>query len=120
MGKDQFWPAVFYFSMLVLFIWLVLKVTGTVQSPLWFDYGIPVGSFMLGILAFFRGFMQQFAKVEVRISVLETRVDMGFSRVDSQFRHIDNRFSQVDSQISRIDGDVKDIRRALTRYWRGT
>jgi hypothetical protein len=39
--KVSIWQILFYFSMFILTVWLILKVTGVIQTPLWLEYGIP-------------------------------------------------------------------------------
>ena len=89
MNKEKFWTWVFYGSLITLTIWLILKVSGFIQSPLWIEYGIPVASLILAILAFFREIMKNFARLEVSLAVLSTRVghldkDMEFVKQDIQ------------------------------------
>lgn len=76
--KLTFWRALFYVSWTVLAIWLVLKVTGIINTPVWLEYGVPIASVILGILGVYRDILNQL-----------NRVSMGLARLSAKLDHID-------------------------------
>lgn len=95
MEKVDLWRWVFYGSLLVLSVWLILKVAGVIQTPVWAEYGIPVASLIIGLFACFQGVVESFMKIQVALAVLSTRV------------------SHVETDIDDVKGDVRGVKRDI-------
>ena len=65
--KRPIWDYLFYLSLLVLTIWLILKVTGFIHTPLWLEYGVPIGSAIITMATFFQSMESRMSKMEVMI-----------------------------------------------------
>ena len=72
------WQWLFYVSWAILSLWLILKVTGVIKTPIWLEYGVPIGSFILGVLGLYKNIIENisllregFAKVTVKVEHLE-------------------------------------------------
>ncbi len=75
MNKISPWQILFYASLSVLTLWLILKVTGVIQTPPLIEYGIPIASVILGILAQYQHILETINKVSVGLASLTAKVD---------------------------------------------
>ena len=73
------WQLLFYFSMSVLTVWLILKIIGIIQTPAWLEYGVPIGSLILGLFGLYRDLLKSINGIAVGLAVVSTKID-----------HIDN------------------------------
>lgn len=75
-GKEiSVWQLLFYISWAILSIWLILKVAGIIQTPLWLEYGVPIGSLIIGIFGLYHNIIEAFNKVSVNLAALSSKVD---------------------------------------------
>ncbi len=72
--KRPIWDYLFYMSLLILTIWLVLKVTGVIQTPLWLEYGVPIGSAIFTAATLFQSINDKLAKVQASISGMQMQL----------------------------------------------
>jgi hypothetical protein len=63
MRKLNVYDYLFYFGLSIIAIWALLKITGIVQTPLWFEIGLPVGGFIITIGAFFQNFYKNISNM---------------------------------------------------------
>lgn len=61
--------------MLVLTIWLILKVTGVIQTPLWLELGVPVASLIIGVFALYHNLLEKMNQLAVNMATLSTKFD---------------------------------------------
>lgn len=85
MPKYSKWQILFYVSWTVVAIWLVLKVIGVIQTPIWLEYGIPMGGLLLGAWGIYHNLMENINKLAVGFATLNVKFDNLSSKVD----HID-------------------------------
>lgn len=71
----SFWQAVFYVSWAVFGLWLVLKLTGVIQTPFWLEYGVPLTSLFVGIMGLHQNLVEQIHKVAVALAALAVKVE---------------------------------------------
>jgi hypothetical protein len=83
--KRSIWDYLFYASMAVILIWLVLKMTGIIQTPPWLEYGVPIGSFVIGFIMLFQSLNDRFMAMQMQISTLYSND----ARMEEQLKHID-------------------------------
>ena len=98
MQKRPVWDYLFYLSILVLIIWLILKVAGLINSPVWLEYGIPMGSFILALVMFFQSIAEKMG--DLRLG--DARLEGKFSRLDSKLSHIDKDFERVKADLTEV------------------
>ena len=102
--KRSVWDYLFYASMAVILIWLVLKMTGVIQTPIWLEYGVPIGSFVVGFIMFFQSINDRFVSMLMQIGTLSSND----ARMEEHLKHIDQ-----DVEILKTDvGGLK----SRTRY----
>lgn len=76
MNKEiSVWQIMFYVSWTVLSIWLILKVTGIIQTPIWLEYGVPIGSLIIGVFGLYHNIMEAFNKLSVNLAALTSKVN---------------------------------------------
>ncbi len=86
------WEIVFYLSLLSILLWLVLKLTGIINTPPILDYGYPVFS---GILAFFA----MYQGIHNRI----TRIGYDLTRAISKIEYLEKRQDLADIRLVKTD-----------------
>ena len=84
------WEIVFYLSLLSILIWLILKLTGVINTPPILDYGYLVFS---GLLAFFA--MHQ------GISNHITRMGYDLTKEVSKIEYLEKRQDHVDIPLTK-------------------
>ena len=77
------WQLMFYVSWAVLTLWLVLKIAGVIKTPVWVEYGIPVGSLILGVFGLYHDLVQTINKVVIGLAHVERDVEMLKSGVNT-------------------------------------
>ncbi|MBI4141207.1 hypothetical protein HY485_05210 [Candidatus Woesearchaeota archaeon] len=80
--RRSIWDYLFYLCWSVLAIWFILKVFGIINTPIWLEYWVPLGSFLLGFLMLYQSIMDKIivlsnsdARMEIRLGHLETGLD---------------------------------------------
>ena len=89
--------------MLVLTIWLILKVTGIIQTPLWLELGVPVASLIIGIFSLYTNLIESMGKLAVNIATLSTKFD---------YLNVDVR--TLNTKVDNLDKDVEFLKRRIT------
>ena len=83
MRKVNYWELGFYASLIALTIWLILKVIGVIQTPVWLEYGIPIGSLIIGFLTFYQNIINAIHEVTKGLAVITSRVNHVEEKVDN-------------------------------------
>ncbi len=86
--KHSIWDYLFYASMAVILIWLALKMTGVIQTPIWLEYGVPVGSFVVG-------FIMLFQSINDKITALSTND----ARMEEHLKHLDKDVESIRASL---------------------
>lgn len=71
MRKLNVWDYIFYGSMLVLTIWLILKVTGVIKTPAWLEYGDLSAGIIIGVFSLYHNLLKTLMHVVVTVDHLE-------------------------------------------------
>lgn len=61
--------------MLILTIWTLLKSTGYINTPVWLEYGIPVGSFVMGLLGLYHRINKELNDMKIEMAKINIRLD---------------------------------------------
>ena len=94
--KRPIWDYLFYLSMLILTIWLILKVIGVIKTPVWLEYGIPIGSFIIGMVTFFQSINDKFNMLIFSVGDLRAND----ARVESKLIHMDRDLERLKDRLS--------------------
>lgn len=70
------WQVLFYVSWSVVALWLILKLTGIINTPVWLEYGVPIAGLLLGALAHYQHIIETLAKLVVKVEHLDKDVEM--------------------------------------------
>ena len=89
------WEIVFYLSLLSILIWLILKLTGVINTPPILEYGYPVFSGLLAFFAMYQG-----------ISNRITRMGYDLTRVVSKIEYLEKRQDHVDIHLTKTDEKI--------------
>lgn len=98
-NKVRFWEIVFYFALSVITGWLILKSIGVIQTPFWLQYGLPVGGFVLGILAFHHNIYSALRELAVGQAVLTTKVT-----------HLEKKVDHLDEDVECLKKDMVEVK----------
>ncbi len=104
MKKISFWQLLFYFSWAVLTFWLILKITGVIKTPLWLEYGVPLGGLILGIFGLYQNILESIGKLTVQMTALTMKVD-----------HLDKDAEILKKDIGLLKDNVSILRKELTK-----
>ena len=85
--KMSIWQILFYVSWAVLTLWLILKITGVINTPVWLEYGVPIGSVILGIFGLYHNLVETINKVVIGLAHIEKdfevlKTDVGTLKTD--------------------------------------
>ena len=98
--STMFWEYMFYFSLFVMTVWLILKVTGVINTPVWLEYGVPIGSFILAFLSSQRTILEKVHQTATALSALSIHTE-----------YLTKRFDQMEVKVSHLEKDVHIIKR---------
>lgn len=119
--KFLFWNTLFYISWGVLALWLILKVTGVINTPVWLEYGVPVSSLLVGILALYSNVLDSIKQLTVGLATLTVKtnfiekkvdhVDMKVDNLDDKVDILDNKVNHLEIKVDNLDKDVDFLKR---------
>ncbi len=100
--------------MLVLTIWLILKVTGVIQTPVWLELGVPVASLIIGVFALYHNLIEKMNQLAINFVSLISKVasldkDLNF-KIDSLNKKVDH----LDAKVDHLDMDVEFLKKRIT------
>ncbi len=92
---DDYWEWMAYASMGVLFIWVLLKQFGIINTPAIIEYGIPIAGGISTGFALYRSLMREMGTVRKDLSreISETRQEV--SELKSKVFHIDRDLERI-------------------------
>jgi hypothetical protein len=82
--------------MAVLGLWLVLKSVGIIKTPFWLEYGVPIGTFALGLITFYQSLIDKV----LRLSVND-------ARMDSRLEHLEHDVDIMKTDVGTLKTDVR-------------
>src|SRR3989344_5052134 len=97
--KISIWQVVFYLSLLVITIWVILKSVGIIQTPFWLEYGVPIAGFVITFLAFYQNLIEKINQFAINLVSLNYKVD--------------NLDKDLSSKIGNIDKDVSFLKKKI-------
>jgi hypothetical protein len=95
--KLNIYDYLFYLSLLVITIWLILKSVGIIQTPFWLEYGVPVGGFVVATLTLYQNLLDKIS-----------RLSIGFATLNTKFSHLDNEVKEFKSDIKRDFSELRN------------
>jgi hypothetical protein len=75
MRKIRPWELVFYVSMATILIWLILKLTGIINTPPFLQYGLPGISVLLAFFALYRDISDKINRIGNGVTKLFVKLD---------------------------------------------
>lgn len=83
------WEILFYLSLLSILLWLVLKLTGVINTPALLEYGFPIVSALLAFLALYRDFLDRVSRIGRGLTKTITSVQYLEKKVDAVERDVE-------------------------------
>ncbi len=74
--KLNFWDYVFYTSMSIVLLWIVLKSVGIIHTPFWLQYGLPASSFVIGVFALYYNLVKSITDMAIKTGNVEKDVEI--------------------------------------------
>jgi len=81
--KISKWQILFYLSLTVITIWLILKVTGVIHTAPWLEYGVPIAGFILGLLSFYQDLLENVHAIAIDTATLKVEFKHLSGKVDT-------------------------------------
>ena len=106
MNKERFWELSFYFSLLVIMIWLILKIVGVIKTPVWIEYGIPITGAVYGVLAIYRNVIEKLTTLTIKVDHLDKDVEI--IKVDANTLKLD--VNTLKTKTTNIEKDVEFLK----------
>ncbi|MBI2109942.1 hypothetical protein HYT58_02090 [Candidatus Woesearchaeota archaeon] len=100
--KERFWQLSFYFSLLVIMIWLILKVTGVIQTPAWIEYGIPITGATLGLLSLYQNVTNTIKDLSIGLATISTK----FDHLDKDVEILKTKVNGVEKDLGFLKGRI--------------
>jgi hypothetical protein len=97
----------FYLSLLVILIWLILKSFGIIQTPFWLEYGVPIGGFAIAVLTLYQNLLEKIGKLAINLSVLNTK----FSHLEKDVGVLKEDMGLLKTDVSTLKIDVEILKR---------
>lgn len=72
--RISLWQILFYLSMSVVLAWLILKLTGIIQTPIWLEFGVPIAGLFFGVFTMYHNLMKAMNKVGIGLATLTLEV----------------------------------------------
>ena len=101
--KMSVWRLLFYLSMGVFTFWLILKVTGVIHTPVWLEYGVPLGSLVIAAFTFSQELFKSIRTIGVDVTFLKVDVAVLKTRTDTIERKLDHVETKVDHLEKKVD-----------------
>lgn len=92
------WDILFYLSLASLLIWLILKLTGVINSPPLLEYGFPILSVALAFFTLYQGLNNRLAAISIGVARTETKVE-----------YIEKEMGIIKLDVARIETEVKKM-----------
>ncbi len=100
--KITFWQVVFYVSMATVALWLILKLAGIIKTPIWLEYGVPIGGFFFSVLGMYKEILGDIHKVAISVTKLSGRVDTmarGLIKVENKVEHLESNMFHIKNDM---------------------
>ena len=92
----SFWRWMFYASLTVLMIWVILKSAGIINTPLWLEYGVPITSLTIAVLSLFHELMKDINSIKIDVVLLK------------------NQFINLNANVEYLDKDIDVMKKDMT------
>jgi len=79
--RHTFWEISFYVSLLLILLWLILKMTGVINTPPFLEYGFPILSALFAFFSIYRDILD-------RIGRISQGLTKAFMRIEYQDKNI--------------------------------
>lgn len=86
----------------MLTLWLILKLTGIIQTPVWLEHGIPIAGVILGVFSCYQHLLKTLMHLVVKVDRLES--DVHVLKADAGMLKSDVHVLKDDMLI--VKGDV--------------
>ncbi len=90
------WEILFYLSLLSILLWLVLKLTGVINTPALLEYGFPIVSALLAFLALYRDFLD-------RVS----RIGRGLTKTITSIQYLEKKVNAIENDMDKLKEKIR-------------
>ncbi len=114
--KISIWQILFYFSMGVVLLWLILKLSGVIQTPVWLEFGVPIAGLFVGIFTMYHNLMRAITKVGITVATLIVKVDhleKDVSSLKQDMHLVKQDMTLVKQDMNMVKHDVSIVKKKL-------
>ncbi len=101
-NRISFWQIVFYISISILTLWLILKVTGVIGTPLWLELGVPIASAIASVFAIYQNILEKINTLAVALATLTVKVD----HLDRDMEMLRDKVDLLDKMVITIESKI--------------
>lgn len=107
--KVSIWQVLFYLSTAVLTLWLILKVTGVINTPEWLGFGVPIASVIIGVFALYHNLIEKMNQLGINMLTLNSK----FDHLDIKVDNLDIKVDHLDKKVDHLDEDVEFLKKRM-------
>lgn len=75
--KHTFWEISFYISLLLILLWLILKMTGVINTPPFLEYGLPILSAVYASFSIYRDILDRIGRIDKGLTKAFMKIELG-------------------------------------------
>ena len=110
------WQVLFYLSMAVLALWTILKSIGVINTPPWLEYGVPIGSLLIGFLTMLHTITDKISQLSTSFAVFLTKfehLEIKTGKIEQKVEQLDIKVNRLERNFEHLDSDVESIKKHL-------
>lgn len=110
MEKLNIYDCLFYLGLLVIAVWALLKITGLVQTPLWFEIGLPVAGFIITMLAFYQDL---YKNMNIIYKDLSKDMNRLYNDLSKSMNKIAVNVSILNTKFEHLESDIEFLKKKI-------
>ncbi len=105
--RHTVWEFLFYLSLLSILIWLILKLTGVINSPVLVEFGVPILSVILAFFTLYKDLLDRIGWIGRGLTKVVTKVEYLEKGTELLQRDVEN----IGNKINSMEKDFLVLRR---------
>ncbi|MBW2968657.1 hypothetical protein KY304_00190 [Candidatus Woesearchaeota archaeon] len=101
MNKDKIYDIIFWMSMLIMIVWIILKIAGIINSPVWIEM-IPYMSIVFAAGAFYQSINN------AKLDMADLKIRMG--AVELKFHDLEKEMVSVKTTFKHFNSDLNNLK----------
>lgn len=94
-----FWKALFYLSLGTVTLWLILKLSGIIHTPVWLEFGVPIAGIIIGIFSMYKTIIDGIHNIALKVEVFEHK----FHAHDQRLQGIEQELLNITKRLTSLE-----------------